>query len=100
MHYRWDGDTLYLDCTIQSKAREDRVSGLIGESLKIRITAAPADGKANRHLIRFLSGQFRVKQSAITIVNGLTSRQKRLRIDKPVALPDSIMCPNSAIQSE
>lgn len=100
MHYRWDGDTLYLDCTIQPKAREDRVSGLIGESLKIRITAPPADGKANRHLIRFLSGQFRVKQSAITIVNGMTSRQKRLRIDKPVALPDSIMCPNSAIQSE
>ena len=91
MHYRWDGDKLFLDCTIQPKSREDRVAGLIGDSLKIKITAPPTDGKANRHLIKFLSKQFQVKQRAITIVSGATSRQKRLCISNPVTVPESIL---------
>lgn len=95
MHYRWDGDKLYLDCSIQPGAREDRVTGLQGDAVRIRIKAPPADGKANRHLIRFLSGQFQVKQSAITIVSGMTSRQKRLCISNPAAVPESIISPTA-----
>lgn len=98
MHYRWDGDNLYLNCSIQPGAREDRVTGLIGNQLKIKIAAPPADGKANRHLIRFLSRQFQVKQSAITIVSGVTSRQKRLCISKPVTVPELILSPIDSSQ--
>ncbi len=62
--------------------------GTVGDLLKIRLTAPPTDGKANKHLIKYLSKQFKVKQSAITIVSGHTSRQKRLCIENPNKIPD------------
>ncbi|MDA0279017.1 MAG: DUF167 family protein [Proteobacteria bacterium] len=55
MYYRWEKDALYLDCSVQPKANEDRIVGAVGEHLKIRISAAPLDGKANKQLIRFLA---------------------------------------------
>lgn len=90
VHYWWDAGDLYLNCRIQSKSNEDKVVGTVGNYLKIRLTAAPIDGKANKHLVKYLSKQFKVKQSAITIVSGHSSRQKRLRIEKPNTLPETI----------
>jgi len=88
MHHRWDGEKLYLECSIQPKSREDKIVGTVGDLLKIRLTAPPIDGKANKHLIKYLSKQFKVKQSAITIVSGHTSRQKRLCIENPNKIPE------------
>ena len=88
MYFQWDNENLILDCSIQAKASEDRIVGPFGEFLKIRITAPPTDGKANKHLIRFLAKQFKVKQSAITIKSGHSSRQKRLCIERPALIPE------------
>jgi uncharacterized protein YggU (UPF0235/DUF167 family) len=177
--FRWVGKQLYLDCRVQPKSNESSIAGVIGDNLKIRLTAtlkeplckymttlaysqcryqgalaqecvdlssqcnaesgigcrplragsvAPrrfvvalakddaitcarrltaerdrlpqsghilaqrllCDGKANKQLIRFLSKQFQVKQSAITIVSGHTSRLKRLCIDHPNSIPESL----------
>jgi len=81
---------LILGCSIQPKSNEDRIVGPVGESLKIRICAAPTDGKANKQLIRFLAKKFHTKQTAITIVNGQTNRHKRLCIKKPLTIPDGL----------
>jgi|APSaa5957512535_1039671.scaffolds.fasta_scaffold38120_2 uncharacterized protein len=88
MFYRWDGNNLILECTIQPKSKESSLVGVKNDVLKIRLTAPPTDGKANKQLIKFLAKQFQVKQSAITIVNGQTSRLKRLCIEQPKALPE------------
>ncbi|HAJ76530.1 MAG TPA: YggU family protein [Gammaproteobacteria bacterium] len=90
MFFHWVGKQLYLDCRVQPKSNESSIAGVIGDNLKIRLTAAPSDGKANKQLIRFLSKQFQVKQSAITIVSGHTSRLKRLCIDHPNSIPESL----------
>jgi uncharacterized protein (TIGR00251 family) len=87
-HHRWIGDKLFLDCSIQPKSNEDKIVGLVAGLIKIRLSAAPTDGKANKLLIKYLSRQFDVKQSAITIVNGHTSRKKKLRIESPKTIPD------------
>jgi uncharacterized protein (TIGR00251 family) len=50
-------------------------------SLKIRLTAAPVDGKANRALIKLLAKSFNISTSKVTILTGETSRHKRIRID-------------------
>lgn len=88
MYYQWENENLILDCSIQPKSKEDRIVGPIGKYLKIRITALPTDGKANKHLLRYLAKQFKVKQNAITIRNGHSSRQKRLCIENPVMIPE------------
>ena len=87
MFYRWDGKDLFLDCTIQAKSKETCLLGVINGALKIRLSAPPVDGKANKQLIKFLAKEFQVKQSAITIVQGETSRLKKLCIKNPKTLP-------------
>ncbi len=86
-YYRWQGESLLLFCHLQPKASKDEFAGNHNGRLKIRITAAPVDGKANKHLIHFIAKQFGVAKSAVTIVKGELGRQKNLRIENPETLP-------------
>ncbi len=49
-------------------------------TIKIDITAAPEDGKANAQLVRFLAREFSVPLSHVEIVRGQTGRTKTVRI--------------------
>ena len=90
MYYRWEKDVLSLNCSVQPKANEGQIVGPMGEHRKIRISAAPLDGKAYKQLIRFLANIFHTKQTAITIVSGLTGRHKRVYIKKLLSIPPGI----------
>lgn len=48
--------------------------------LKVKITAQPIDGKANKALTEFLSKQFRVPKTYFEIVKGETSKEKSILI--------------------
>lgn len=50
------------------------------EGYKVKITAQPIDGKANKALIEFLSKQFKVPKSYFEIVRGETSKDKAILI--------------------
>lgn len=65
---------------VSPRSRRDEVVGLHGDALKIRLTAPPVRGKANRALREFLAGQLGVSPSAVEILTGHTSRQKRVRV--------------------
>ena len=82
-----DGADLLLRLVLQPKASRDSFVGLLGEELKIAITAPPVDGKANAHLIKFLSKQFKVPKGAIIVEKGLLNRHKRVRIKSPKQMP-------------
>ncbi|MDE3015448.1 MAG: DUF167 domain-containing protein [Pseudomonadota bacterium] len=57
------------------------VAGADGKrALKVKIAAAPEDGKANKALIRFLAGEWDVSPSMLEIASGGQSRHKRLKI--------------------
>ncbi|MBR1619627.1 YggU family protein [bacterium] len=45
---------------------------------KIKITAQPIDGKANKGLIEFLSKKFKIPKTSIQIVKGETSKEKNI----------------------
>jgi uncharacterized protein (TIGR00251 family) len=49
-------------------------------TIKIRLTAAPVDGKANECLINYLADVLETKPSKIEIVSGLTGRNKLVSI--------------------
>lgn len=80
-------NSLTLRCLIQPKASRDEIIGIQDERLKIRITAPPVDGKANAHLIRFLSDVLDVPRSRIALLNGDTGKRKTLRILDMASLP-------------
>lgn len=46
------------------------------EILKIKVTAQPIDGKANKALIEFLSKIFKVPKTYFEIIRGETSKEK------------------------
>lgn len=50
------------------------------EVLKVKITAQPIDGKANKALIEYLSKQFKVPKTSFEILKGETSKEKTLLI--------------------
>ncbi len=48
--------------------------------IKVKITAQPIDGKANKALIDFLSKQFKIPKSYFEIVRGESSKDKTILI--------------------
>ena len=48
------------------------------EFVKIKITALPIEGKANKALIEFLSKKFKLPKTSIEIVKGETTKEKTL----------------------
>jgi len=88
--YQWQGKDLLLRIKVQPKASKDELSEILGDYLKIRITAPPVDGKANKHLIAFLAKTFKVTKSKVELISGETGREKRIKISSPKFLPDII----------
>lgn len=85
--YQWRGEDLLLNIHVQTRAKENAITGLHGDRLKLRINAPPVDNKANQHIINYLADEFSVKQSDIKFISGLKHRDKQLIIKQPARLP-------------
>ena len=73
--------TVSLMVRVHPGARRTCVKGTMADgTIKIDITAAPEDGKANAQLVRFLAREFSVPLSHVEIVRGQTGRTKTVRI--------------------
>ncbi|WP_413700418.1 DUF167 family protein YggU [Psychromonas sp. KJ10-10] len=86
-YVKQEAEDLLLRLVLQPKASKDAFVGLLGDELKIAITAPPVDGKANKHLIKFLSKQFKVAKGAIVVEKGALNRHKLVRIKSPKHFP-------------
>jgi uncharacterized protein (TIGR00251 family) len=58
-------------------ARRNAILGARQGMLRVAVTAVPEKGKANRAIIALLSETLRVPKSAIELLSGETSPQKR-----------------------
>jgi uncharacterized protein (TIGR00251 family) len=56
------------------------VCGLLDGIIKIKVSAAPEKGKANKCLLEFLAKQLGVKKNAVHIISGQTNPVKRLEV--------------------
>ena len=65
---------------VQTRASRDEVVGPHGEFLKVRITAAPVAGGANKHLLKFLAKKLKVPQGQLSIKSGVTSKNKSIAV--------------------
>ena len=65
---------------VQPRARRCEISGIHGDSLKLKVTAPPVDDAANRAIVEFFSDLLGISKSSLQIVSGLKSREKVLRI--------------------
>jgi len=75
---RTDGCTFQV--RVQPRSRRNEITGVHGDALKVRVTAPPTDGRANRALKKVLATHLDVAPSDVEIVAGHTSRQKRVHV--------------------
>lgn len=70
-----------LAIRITPRARRNEVAEVLNDgTIRIRLTAPPVEGKANKALIQFLSQILDVPPSRISIVAGETGRDKLVSI--------------------
>lgn len=74
-------DGLYLRIRVQPRSSKNEVCGVQGNALKIKLTAPPVEGEANKRLIEFLSGFLDIKKSALAIDSGDKSKNKRVKVE-------------------
>jgi hypothetical protein len=75
-------DGIQFSAIIQPRSSKNKICGIQGESLKIRLTSPPVENAANKMCTKFLAKQLDIALSQITIVNGQKGRNKIIRIEK------------------
>ena len=85
---RWDGKDLLLTVRVQPRAGRNELIASEEQGLKVRLTAPPVDGKANRALERFLARALGTPASRIEIVKGKSSRTKHVLLSG-ISLPEA-----------
>ena len=73
-----DGCTLQL--RVHPGAKTNAITGMHDGALKVSLTTPPTDGRANEALIAFLAERLRLPKGRISLLQGLTSRNKLVRI--------------------
>lgn len=81
-----------LAVRVQPGASRQRIAGMMGDALKVAVSAPPEKGKANRAVEKLLAKTLGLPASAVRVVGGETSRRKTVRCDgiSPEALRERI----------
>lgn len=69
-----------LSVRVQPRASRNAIEGEWQGALKVRLTAPPVDDKANDALRRLLAAHLNIPPSAVRILSGERSRNKRVEI--------------------
>jgi uncharacterized protein (TIGR00251 family) len=62
------------------KSSKTEIIGIEGDTYKVKLTAPPVEGKANKALIELLARRLRIGKGRVEIVSGGRSRLKTIRI--------------------
>ena len=63
------------------KSSQRMVQSELDGSLKVKLTAAPEKGKANKQLVEVLAEHYQVSKSKIRILKGTASKNKIVDVD-------------------
>ena len=69
-----------LDVIVQPRASKDEIAGLQNNRLKVRITAPPVEGKANKACEEVIANFLGLPRKLVVVHKGHKSRQKRILI--------------------
>ena len=67
-----------LNVRAQPRSSRAGLDGLVGDAVKVRLRAAPVDGKANKELVETLADAFGLPKARVVFKGGETSKTKRV----------------------
>ena len=73
-------DPELLHVRVTPRASKNKVVGWESGALRVRVTAPPVDGRANRAVLTLLAEAFGVPQSSVILVGGEHGRDKLVRV--------------------
>lgn len=62
-------------------AKRDEIAGKLGDRIKVRVSAPPEDGKANKAICALIAGALGVRERSVRVVGGHARAEKMLEID-------------------
>ncbi|HKB27871.1 MAG TPA: DUF167 domain-containing protein [Candidatus Limnocylindrales bacterium] len=74
-----------LSVLVTPRASANSIEALGDGSLRLRVTAAPTDGGANRAVVRILGDALGVAPGRLTIVHGAAARAKLVEVREMTA---------------
>jgi len=82
--------------SVRPRARRAAIDGLApgaggGAAIRVSVTAAPEDGKANAAVIALLAKAWRVPKRAITVIRGAAARRKTIRVEGDAAALEAVI---------
>ncbi len=75
-----DAEGISFDVQVVPRASRDRIGPVVGDRLKVQLTAPPVDGAANEALRSVLAKALGVARGSVSILHGATGRKKTIRI--------------------
>ena len=71
---------IVLRLHVQPGAGKSGVVGRHGDALKVRVAAAPEGGRANAAVVSLIATTLGVKEDAVELTSGQSSRTKRVKV--------------------
>ena len=65
---------------VQPMTRRSQVMGFVDGVLRVRLLAAPVEGRANEALVKLLAERLGVPRSRVAILRGMASRNKVVEV--------------------
>ena len=77
---REEADGVSFEVRVQPRSSKAEINGVQDGALRVRLTAPPVDGAANRQCIELISRTMKIPKRAIRIASGANARRKRLKV--------------------
>jgi uncharacterized protein (TIGR00251 family) len=76
-----EGVVTRIRVRLTPRGGRDAIDGWHGDVLRVRVAAAPVDGKANDALARLLAKRLGIAASRVALVSGAAARTKTIEVD-------------------
>lgn len=78
--FRKTKDGIVIEVKVEPRSSKKGIAGVLGNMLKVKLTAPPVEGEANDQLIEVIAEAAGVRKSSIRILRGLSSKKKTVEI--------------------
>jgi uncharacterized protein len=72
---------MLLHIHVKPNSKTDSISRSGDGNIRVKIRAQPVEGKANKYLMEYLAGVFRLSKSQVEIAKGENSPYKTIKLD-------------------
>ena len=79
-YLRAQADGVLLAIKLQPRASANEIGDVLGQELRVKVTAPPVDSAANEALVRFLADSLGCGRNRVELVRGQTSRHKLIKL--------------------